>query len=507
MSAALGQTTFLDRAIAAISPAWGAQRARYRSALAYYDAVRTSRLRRERRKDGTADQVVAPSALSLRSQARYLERNHDISRGVLNRMVQNIVGANGIGIEPQPRNRKGEILDDFAREILTVWRDWERRPEVTWDHDWASTQRLLCRAWLRDGEGLGQGILGSVPGLEHGSGVPYSIELLEADLLPLDYCDDSRGIVQGVQRNSWGRATAYWFHKHNPSTLHSLTAISDLKRIPADRVLHVKLVDRVGQARGISIFASVITRLDDVKDYEESERVAAKVAASMAAFIKKGVPDDYKYEDSLDDQGNPSPRHMKFRAGMIFDDLRPGEEIGTIDTKRPNPNTESFRNGQLRAAAAGLDVSYSSLARDYNGTYSAQRQELVEQWKAYEVLSDEFGSRIVVPVYLNVLAAALAAGKLQLPADLDPRTLDDVALMPPQMPWIDPLKEVLAWRELEEAGYASGMEITRRRGVNPRDVIEQEAAWRRMRKDKGLEETPVQPRRDPVDMRRLATID
>ena len=52
-----------------------------------------------------------------------------------------------------------------------------------------------------------------------------------------------------------------------------------------------------------------------------------------------------------------------------------GEEIGTIDTNRPNPNLQAYRDGQLRASAAGLGASYSSISRNYNGTYSAQRQE------------------------------------------------------------------------------------------------------------------------------------
>lgn len=481
----------LDRVIAAISPRWALERARYRSALAYHDAVRKSRLRRDRTRTGTGDQIVSQSAESLRAQARYLERNYDIARGALSRIIQNVVGPHGLGVEPQPRNRKGEILDEFAREILMLYRDWSKRPEVTWQHDWPSAQRMLCRAWVRDGDAFAQRLMGRITALDHGTEVPYSVELFEADLVPLDYSDEKLRIVQGVQRNSWGRPTRYWLYKSDVARLNPMISVADLKAVAADRILHLKTAERMAQARGISMFASVLTRLDDVKDYEESERVAAKVAASMAAYIKKGNPEDYNPDDALDEKGQPIPRQMRFRAGMVFDDLLPGEEIGTIDTKRPNPNTEDFRKGQLRAAAAGVDVSYSSLARDYNGTYSSQRQELVEQWKAYEVLANEFGARIVYPAYLDFLSAAIASGALELPADLDPRTLDDAILMPPQMPWIDPLKEALAWGELEERGYASGIEIIRRRGLNPRDVIEQEATWRRMRRERGLDETPA----------------
>ncbi len=42
-----------------------------------------------------------------------------------------------------------------------------------------------------------------------------------------------------------------------------------------------------------------------------------------------------------------------------------------VKSDRPNPNLETFRNGQLRAVAAGSRLSFSSAARNYNGTYSA----------------------------------------------------------------------------------------------------------------------------------------
>ena len=146
--------------------------------------------------------------------------------------------------------------------------------------------------------------------------------------------------------------------------------------MPWDRVLHLATLDHIGQVRGVSEFASVITRLEDIKDYEESERVAAKIAAMLTAYVKRGSPEVYDPETAP----SPGTRQIAFKPGMVIDDLAIGEEIGLIDSKRPNPNLITFRQGQLRAIAAGVGASYSSLSRDYNGTYSAQRQELVEQF-------------------------------------------------------------------------------------------------------------------------------
>ena len=86
-------------------------------------------------------------------------------------------------------------------------------------------------------------------------------------------------------------------------------------------------------------FASVITRLEDIKDYEESERVAAKIAAMLTAYIKRGTPDLYNPADQpRDEQGNIIPREVSLQPGAIIDSLAIGEEIGLIDqTTQPQP--------------------------------------------------------------------------------------------------------------------------------------------------------------------------
>jgi len=157
-----------------------------------------------------------------------------------------------------------------------------------------------------------------------------------------------------------------------------------------------------------------------------------------------------------------------------------------IDSKRPNPNLITFRQGQLRAVAAGFGTSYSSTSKDYNGTYSAQRQELVEQWVNYAVLADDFVSAFLQPVWERFVETAHLSGVIRMPRDLRPRSHDDALYVATSMPWIDPVKEALAAEHLVKAGFASEVEMIRRRGANPDDVLEQIDAWRRKTEEKGL---------------------
>ncbi|HRF06334.1 phage portal protein [Accumulibacter sp.] len=480
----------VDSLVAAVSPARAVRRAHARTVLASYDAATPSRLRKFSRETRSGEALARLQSASIRTQARDLDRNHDLARGALTVMVNNICGPSGIGIEPQPRSVSGEILDDLSQELLDLWRDWCRFPEVTQAHSWAAVQRLMCRTWLRDGEAFAQMLEGLNPLLDHRTSVPLSLEMIEPDLVPTENEVIRSDSQAGIVRNAWGKAVSYRVFKVHPGDAFSWGASQDLKTIPAERMLHLRRTDRIGQGRGISEFASVITRLEDLKDYEESERIAAKIAASMAAYIKKGAPD--QYPDEVDSEGNATPRDMRFRPGMIFDDLLPGEEIGTIDTSRPNTALQAHRDGQLRAIAAGIGGSYSSISRNYNGTYSAQRQELVEQWTHYQACAELFTSQFVQPVWERFVAIAVVSGLVKVPLDIKPGTLDDALYIGQTMPWIDPKKEADANEVLERNCYKSGPEIIRARGANPRETLMQEANWRKAKEAQGIKDAASQ---------------
>lgn len=477
MSAKLSKLSTLgmfDRAILAVSPGWAASRAqaRYRVA-AYgnaYEAVNHSRLRKKHRDFGSGNTVAGLAHRQLRDIARNLDRNHDLARGVLNTLVRNVVGPTGIGVQPMPRDAGGAVIQSLADQLADLWQEWSRLPEVTGEFNRARYEQLVARSWFRDGECFWQYVEGGVPGLRHGTAVPYSLELLEADLVPVDYNDPIKQIVQGIEIDAWGRPRGYWLYKQHPGD--PFVTLPELKRLPTDAIGHIKLVDRLNTRRGVSTFASVLSRLDDLKDYEESERIAARIAASMAAFIKKGDAQSYENPASP-----AAPRTMNFSPGMIFDDLQPGEEIGTIDSKRPNPNAVAWRDGQLRAVAAGADASYSTISKNYNGTYSAQRQELVEQWTAYALLSQSFIDMCTSEVYARFVAACLAGSVIKPVRGITFAQLSHAIYMPPTMPWIDPVKEVMGWQAQEDRCYISGAEVVQRQGRNPADVIRSQAKW------------------------------
>lgn len=271
-------------------------------------------------------------------------------------------------------------------------------------------------------------------------------------------------MIQGVKLNAWRKPVAYQVYLDNPQ--ESQKNYGKIKTVPAENMLHLAFKKRLHQVRGVSMLHGVIVRLADLKEYEESERVAARIAAAMTMFIKKG--DAALYGENLDNENED--RMFDIAPGAVIDDLKPGEDIGLINSNRPNTGLESFRNGQLRATAAGTRSSYSSIARDYNGTYSAQRQELVESYEGYAVLQDCFVAQISRPLYREWLKMAIASGEISVPAEIDPNSLYNAVYSGPVMPWIDPIKEANAWAVRIRGGLATESQAIRASGSNPAEV-------------------------------------
>lgn len=441
-----------------------------------HEVTRPSRNRKLARDWGSGNAIAGMDARQLRDQARHLERDLDLADNALNVLVQNTVGA-GIDVLSAPRLPGQPINRELALQLDDLWDAWWDAPEATRTHDYGMCQQLLARSWFRDGDAFYQDLIGTVPFFEHGTVVPYSFEMLEADLVPLDFSDPARNILQGVERNAWGRPIAFHVYKSHPGD--PMGARLETKRVSAEFMHCIALMKRLHQVRGLSVFASAMSRFEDVKDYEESERIAAKVAASMTFQIKKGSGEQYGADlggQAILQDGVPI-RELRLAPGAIFDDLLPGESIESLGTDRPNPNAATWRKEQLRAAAGGIGVSYSSLSLDYNGTYSAQRQELVEKWGSYLMLAERFIALCVRPQRMRFVEACVLSGRVRLPRGWTLRDLAASTYVRPVMPWIDPLKEAYARGEAEDRGWVSPQQNTLQYGNNPAEVLRQRQDW------------------------------
>jgi lambda family phage portal protein len=470
----------LDRALAPLFPHMVAERLKARHVIQAFEAANPSRTHKAKRETRSANKSLQHAAKSMRDQCRALDQNHDIVTGLFDRLEERVVGGPGISVEPIPLDHAGAVHLDFAAEIKAQWSEWSLAPETSGELSRPQMERLVCRTWLRDGEALAQEVMGNVAGYQHLHPVPYSLELLEPDYLPWEKHDEAQGIVQGIERNAWRRVRAFHLLKQHPGDAVGYSLSLDTKRVPVEQMIHVAHRKRIGQNRGQPLLHAVITRLADIKDYEESERVAARISAALAMYIKKGSPDDYVAPKET------AQRTFQMSPGTVIDTLLPGEEVGMIKSDRPNPFLEGFRNGQLKAVASGTRVGYSSLARSYDGSYSSQRQELVEAQLGYDQLQHDFIDYWCRRVYRDWLRIAILSGVIKVPSDVDPRTIYGAIYQGPVMPWINPVHEANAWEILTKAGFADEAEVARARQRNPQELKRSREAEIQTNREKGL---------------------
>lgn len=458
----------IGRLFPGLTAKWYAKRARLQHAQRLYQAAGTSQYHPRKGDERSPNSVMEHARGRVRNWARYLEENSDLAVGALDDLTDRVVGT-GIVVEPLPRDAAGNVISELADTISRAYSDWCRKPEVSQVVPYGELQRLLFRGLMRDGEVLTKHLTG-VPGYRYPGPVPYALEPLEPDYLPFDMIlRQDPEVVHGIERDSFGTVTGYHVLKRHPGEflvpLSPASFATETTRIPAQDITHLRFARRIGQLRGISVFHACVHRLEDLKEYEESERLAARIAASFSAVITRS-PD---MPGTVEELGASGDRSFSMTPAMIFDNLRPGEGIETIDSNRPSNALGPFREAMLRAVSAGTGARYSTIARTWESSYTAMRQETVQTQPGTARMQDYFVERSVRPDYERWLTAAVMSGTLNV-SRADPARLFDADYRGPGETWIDPKDEVQADVISIEHGLKSRPQVIRERGGDVRAV-------------------------------------
>ena len=138
-----------------------------------------------------------------------------------------------------------------------------------------------------------------------------------------------------------------------------------------------------------------------------------------------------------------------------------------VESKRPSGEHMNFRKALLRNVAGGIgSVSYSNMSRDYSGTYSSQRQELVEMHGVLKQHWRRYIEGIEVRKWKNFVEACQMSGLVSIPNNATDRSVYYPNYTPPVMPWIDPAKEIKYFTGLIDSGLDSREYIA---GIRGRD--------------------------------------
>ncbi len=427
-----------------------------------YHAARASRLTAGWVNSNTsADSELVSSLTALRSRSRSLTRDAAYAKRAKVVVVNNVVGA-GIGMQAQVGTVRGSLNERINSDIEAAWHKWARA-------DSCHTGGTLH---FSDLERVAMGQIfeaGEVFIRKHyrpfgSSQIPFALELIEPERLADEFQSPTppapgATVRMGIEVDEFHRPIAYWLRDRHPGELRMSAEHSErLERVPASQIFHLRVVDRWPQTRGEPWMHAVIRKLHDMDGYSEAEIVAARGAASYMAVIETPEPDAILGEKQAD-----GADHIEIAPGII-EKLAPGQKFNFISPNRPNGNMDPFMRLMLREVAAGVGVSYESLSRDYSqSNYSSSRLALIDDRDLWRTLQQWFIRSFREPLHREwlqqaVLARAVAGVRVDEYA-LAPDKFSAVAFKPRGWSWIDPTKEVNAYKEAIKAGFTTVSDV------------------------------------------------
>jgi lambda family phage portal protein len=406
----------------------------------------------------SADAELLTSLRNLRSRSRQLVRDAAFAKNA-RRIIQNNVIGTGIKLQSLVQTTRGTLAAKINDGIEAAWLKWSSADschtggEVHF-HD---MERMMLGQVFEAGE-----VFVRIYRRPFGnSEVPLALEIIEAERIVDGYSQPSAvqagggQIRMGVEVDAFRRPIAYWVRDLHPGDVRLDVERTDrATRVPAADMFHLRIIDRWPQTRGEPWLHAVAAKLADMNGYSEAEIIAARGAANYLGTIETPESTESMGEEQID-----GSFEMGLQPGSFLK-LTPGEKASFLTPNRPNAALDPFMRFMLREVAAGTGVSYESLSRDYSqGNYSSTRLALLDDRDVWRTLQQWFVRSFRARLHLEWMQAAVMAKAIPevdvLQYALQPEKFTAAIFRPRGWSWVDPTKEVAAYKEAVKAGFTT----------------------------------------------------
>ncbi|WP_092939630.1 phage portal protein [Paracidovorax wautersii] len=492
-------------AAAEASAASGASMSAYRGAASGRDDVSVMTWNTG---NGSADADLLPDLDVLTSRSRDLGRNNGLMAGAMQTKRDNIVGA-VLRLSAKPEYKLLGWTLQQAREWGNIteakFRSWADTTECDAGRTstlLSLTQQALTGAML-NGDALALPLWLPRKGSRWGT----RILTVESDRLSTPPWLASNPMVRaGIEFDEFGAPVAYHVQKHHPGDLSGNFAVhtggfQQWDRIPAftawgrRRVIHLHDKDRTGQSRGRPLVSAVMRDFKMAGDYASNELQSSVANSLVAAFIESNLSNDASaalfgkepreaWNTSLGEMRG-SVRQLK---GSAMIPLPVGAKVSGFTPGRPNPAFEAFMLAVLRHIAAGMNMSYELLLKDFSKTnYSSARATLLEVWRYFNGRRRWLTDVFLRPVYELWLEEAVNAGEIDAPGFYDNQyAYCRARFIFGGRGWVDPVKEAQSAAMRIAAGISTLEIECAEQGLDYEEVLDQLAIEAAMRRERGL---------------------
>ena len=388
-----------------------------------YDAVVSNRYRKAKGYHPIRDENVELGPMDrdeLVGNLLNMKRNNPIVKSISRLKRTDVVGS---GIVPQPATKD----EGYNEQTLDLWHAWAEAPEITGMMNMREVQAEVVDAPLFFGDiGILYGSNGQLQIFEGSRiGSPLGVVGFNED------DPDKNGVIV----DEYGRPVEYQVGRRINGQL------VDVHNVPARNFSLYMKRTRPSQWRGVPTLAPCVNTLMDVSEYEEIEMIAAKVAASLSAVIKREGAVNFELADRAPaGEQDTEGRLENFEPGT-FHYLEPGEDISTIASNgRPNVDGIEWLAFELRKVGAAIGIPYEFLLGDIGGSSFSASQGVVMQYQAQVEEEQNCVIELMKKIYRWRVGKWVADGELKVPAEVDDPFR--VRFQPPRFRWINRSSQV-----------------------------------------------------------------
>jgi lambda family phage portal protein len=421
--------------------------------------------------------AVLGSLSRLRDRSRLAVRNNGYAKGTLDKLVTNIVGT---GMRPRSRAE-----DPIVRGIIQkLWSKWIKQSDADGLLPFYGQQRQAVQCWLEAGEVFIR-LRPRLP--SDGLPVPLQVQVIEPEMCPHMYvgtAPNGNKIRAGIEFDSIGRRTAYYMFQSRPGDQVDWTNgwnVSDLRRVPAESVIHLYDPLRAGQLRGIPHLTASLVKFNELDKFDDATLLRQQIANLFAGFIQS-VTDgtDLSPLTGLAPDDTSGDRPVVALEPGIMQELAPGEKVEFSKPPDPPLTYPAFMRQQLQAVGASTGVPYEILTGDMSGLNDRimrvllhEFRRLVQCWQVH-IVEHQF-CRVVWEAWIE---RAYLNGSFQAPAaafaeDAEPWAA--VVWSPHTWPYLHPVQDVEADVAAIRAGFTTRSAVVSEQGEDAETIDAEQA--------------------------------
>lgn len=412
----------------------------------------------------------------VRMRSRWTYANDSFYRNACKQIANNAVS---YGIKP--------IIKDKA--LLKLWKRWSKEADVRGRLSFYGIQLALGSTVPRDGEGLVR--FRDRKPEDMRSRVPFQLQLLEPDHMPLDKTEllqNGHRIVSGVELNAIERVVNYWLHDFHPKD--QFVGRSTLpKPVPASEVMHIYMPDRFTGTRGYPWGASALNTSESLRSYEMFELERKKGQAGFLGVLKKpriAAEDDgsVQSEGEEDDEG-VTVAPMEPNSVMVVPD---DYDFALEQPTQTDSNYVPYRREAMAGMAVAMGLAVEHVSMNWQFLNERQARIVLNEVMRfiYAVQDHMFIQQFCEPVWRRFVSAVLLHDLWQLPDGMDVEDVMEVEWMPPARGYINPLQETQADEARVKAGLDSRKRVAAANGWDIEDIDDDNYGDQERARGKGL---------------------